>query len=228
MQEAIQAATLDRAEEGGERIWHYVAMVRYGGYQRDRTLYEAIERDHLNLLTAYRIDNQEFVKAYQAIFGDRHRIPSYGHFRKLVCLGRNQVLVNPSNWPKLPDSFEAIYQLSFCVRKDVLTAVVDFSPIQQLLDSGSVTKRTNMAEIEAIRKTFNEDRELQTQRGLHGDDLNFLETDISRKVIAEMFRDFVTNEQTKTRLTREVAKRKKAFLKEHPKIDEYFTNKLSE
>jgi hypothetical protein len=125
----------------GERVWKIMARHDPGGFRIDHfegsKIYEEVEKG-LKMVAECRDRYPAFAEAYEAIFGDPLNIPSYGHFRKLVKLARNPVLNNPENWNNLPDSFGALYQLSFC---GIL--------VQAGIDEGKITK--SMTPKQAIR-----------------------------------------------------------------------------
>jgi hypothetical protein len=57
--------------------------------------------------------------------------PESIYYRKLVAIGSNPIIVDPANWPNLPNSVEVIYHLSFLL-VDVLA---------ESLRSGAVSKK---------------------------------------------------------------------------------------
>jgi len=110
------------------------------GVSKERKLYEDIEKGRKKISNEFLLDFPKFAAAFKAIFGDPHRIPSYGHFRKMVRIART--FGDPAIWDRLPDSFEAIYQFTFIAVEDRT----------KLMESGAVCKTTSMERVEELRK----------------------------------------------------------------------------
>jgi hypothetical protein len=91
---------------------------------------------------------------YDLLFGVPILIPSFSQFIKLVRIGGNTVLTDPEHLPSLPDSFDAIYKLSF----------VSYNELNELIASGVINKNMTRQEVETIRPDAKARRELQHEK----------------------------------------------------------------
>lgn len=199
----------------GQQIWNMISYRRdehggtMGGPER-RKLYEDIEKGRFRIAQEFKKAYPEFAKAYDAIFGDPLRIPSYPHFMKLVKIGRDPDLTDPMLWDKLPDSFECIYQLSL-VRDDV----------GMMLADGTITKKTSLKAIRRLRRKCDKAaaREEQQKRDQNCEELQRrfnakLEDSLRQTVLKEMYASFP--QHLKAEVERRVAELKELYLKAHP------------
>ena len=141
----------------GDRVWKIMAShdpgaFRIEHFQRRKVYKDTEERS--NMVAKYGDQYPEFGIAYEAIFEDPLNIPSYGHFRKLVKLAKSPALTDPKNWPLLPDSFGALYQLSFC---GVL--------VQAGIDEGKITKAMTPRQAAIFRREAN--LKMRSKQGNH-------------------------------------------------------------
>jgi hypothetical protein len=103
-----------------------------------------------SLISAQGAENPEFVE----VFGDSRRIPSYERFRKLVRIAKHSRLTNPETWDKLPDSVEAIFELSFlppkrleeCILSERITKEETLETVMNV----STAERESIAQVKAI------------------------------------------------------------------------------
>jgi hypothetical protein len=199
----------------GQRIWDIVAYRRDGqgrvvGGPERRKLYENIEKRRISIAQEFKQAYPEFAAAYDAIFGDPFRIPSYPHFMKLVKIGRTPDLTAPALWDKLPDSFECIYQLSL-LNDDV----------GMLLANATITKETSLKTIRRLRRKCDAEAERRAQQKRDQDHEELkqrfnakLEDTLRQTVLKEMYGSLP--EAMRTEVDQRVAKLKELFLTAHP------------
>jgi hypothetical protein len=139
--EALMAAQLVNFGHDGD----FTAWYRASGGQQ-RKFYEALEKGMIRRIDPKWKESQhpDFIAAWEAIFGDPLRIPSYGHFRKMIRMARSRIFTDPANWDRLPDSFDAIYYLSFLANETLI----------ELLNSGAVCKTTSLERVKELRADY--------------------------------------------------------------------------
>jgi hypothetical protein len=142
---AMAALLVNYTDDEHHRIWSSF-KVNWPGHATARStrrqLYERTAKGESEIKEQYRTQHPSFGAAYDAIFGDPFDTPSYSRFRKFVAMGSHRVLADPVNWDRLPDSVEAIYQLSF-IGQDDLAALVN---------SDSVYKRMSVSAAKQLRR----------------------------------------------------------------------------
>lgn len=149
----------------------------------------------------------EFAEAYDAIFGDPLQIPSYGYFMRLVQIGR--VFDDPATWDKLPDSFEAIYQLS--LNPDL----EDFSETDQNF-------KLSIKEAVALRQQQENEERIREQEAKRPAMLKAIEAGIRRFVMNKLIEDYLANmsEELKLEIETKVADTMKSFCDAHPDLEQ--------
>ena len=212
MHDAMAAAKLVdfTVQNGYDPLWRQIAEDTYRvvGGPRTRRLYDQFASGQRKFMPRFLDDNPEFREAFETIFGDPLRVPSYGHFRKLVKIGRDEFLTDPDLWEFLPDSFEAIYQLTL-VNDDV----------GMLLCGGDwITKNTSLKEVIRLRHERNKEVEEYTKRVEIERNLQEIYGRRCDEVLREMFDEFVANlpPEQRAEVERRVEAKMDAFFDDPP------------